>query len=200
MNHEMKRLIAIAGGIGSGKSIVSSILKIYGFNVYDCDAEAKRLMNTSQLIREDLINAFGKACYNEDGNINKDYISSIVFQDNNALKTINSIVHPRVKDDILRALSECKQNIMFVESAILLQSNLLDIISDVWLVVAPDYIRIERVMRRNAMTEGDVMKRIEAQKGQDYSVLGNCNELLNDDNTAMIPQINKLLIKYSKTL
>lgn len=196
MNPKKKILVAIAGGIGSGKSVVSSILRIYGYRVYDCDDEAKRLMNTSQLIKSDLINTFGSACYKEDGLINREFISSVVFKDKESLKKINSIVHPRVKDDILIKLSECEHEIMFVESAILLQSNLLDIISEVWHVVAPDAIRVERVMKRNGMKEDDVLRRVEAQKGQDYSSLENCVQIVNDNSVAVIPQINKLLYKY----
>ena len=187
------KLVAIAGGIGSGKSVVSAILRIMGYDVYDCDAEAKRLMNTSQVIKNDLINAFGKSSVTEEGIINTVHISSIVFQDKTALSTINSIVHPRVKEDILVKLQKSEQKVFFVETAILMQSNLVDIVDEAWLVTAPEDVRIKRVMIRNRVSADDVEKRIAAQNGQDYSLISNLKEIVNDGINAILPQIEELI-------
>lgn len=189
-------LIAIAGGIGCGKSVVSSILRIMGFEVYDCDNEAKRLMHTSEIIKKDLKLNFGEESVTYDGKINTIHISHIVFQDNSALSKLNAIVHPRVKDDIMQCINRCEQDIMFVETAILMQSNLVDIVDSVWLVTAQDDVRIERVMVRNGMAREDVIKRMEAQQNQDYSLLNKCYEIHNDGKEALLPQIYKLLNVY----
>lgn len=188
-----KRLIAIAGGIGSGKSVVSAIMRINGYFVYDCDSRAKYLMNTSDDIKTDLKSSFGPECITHEGKINSAYISSIVFKDKTALLKINSIVHPRVKDDILQEFELCNQDIMFVETAILLQSNLLPIIDEVWLVDAPEDVRVKRVMLRNAITADEVKQRIQAQQGQDYSILNNCKTIINDGICALLPQISCLM-------
>lgn len=188
-----KRLIAITGGIGSGKSVISSILRINGYLVYDCDAEAKRLMNTSLEIKNNLVHAFGSECIAENNQINSKYLSAIVFSEKNALLKINTIVHPRVKEDIIRRFECCEQSVMFIETAILLQSNLLDIVSGVWVVTAPVEVCIARVMNRNNMNRNDVKRRIEAQKGQDYSILNCCRNIVNDDKQAILPQVDILL-------
>ena len=192
-----KKLIAIAGGIGSGKSVVSSILRVIGYSVYDCDSEAKRLMNESREIKDDLISNFGEESILSNDSINTAHISKEVFNNPQALKILNSIVHPRVKDDVLKKVNECAGNVMFIESAILLQSNLLDIIDGVWLVDAPENVRIERVMKRNSMSEADVKRRISAQSGQDYSVLQSCKTIVNDDKEAILPQVLKLVSEIS---
>ncbi len=188
-----KRLIAIAGGIGSGKSVVSAILRINGYSVYDCDSRAKILMNTSADIKNDLIFNFGGDCVTSEGKINTQYISSVIFNDKTALSRINSIVHPRVKKDILLEFNSCSKNIMFIESAILLQSNLLDIIDEVWLVEAPEEIRIKRVMLRNGMSAEDVKRRIESQNNQDYDRLKNIKFIINDGTDAILPQLSILM-------
>ena len=189
----MKKLIAITGGIGSGKSVVSSILRILGYFVYDCDSKAKILMNNSSAIKIDLINYFGEQCILADGNINTAYISSKVFDNAAALKKLNSIVHPCVKEDIIRC-SDCNsRDKMFVETAILLQSNLLDIIDDVWVVDAPESIRVERVMKRNSMQEVDVRKRIKAQESQDYTILKSIKTIINDGVKPLLPQVENLV-------
>ena len=190
-----KRLVAITGGIGSGKSVVSAILRIMGYPVYDCDSRAKNLMNTNKDIKNDLISSFGVDCISEDGKINAQYISSIVFKDKTALLKINSIVHPRVKDDILLEYLN-NQGVMFVETAILLQSNLLDIIDEVWLVDAPENVRVKRVMLRNSMSADEVRRRIKSQSGQDYSTLKNLCPIINDGVSAILPQIISLTAKF----
>ena len=192
-----KRLVAITGGIGSGKSVVSAILRIMGYPVYDCDSKAKNLMNTNNDIKNDLITSFGEDCISEDGKINVQYISSIVFKDKTALLKINSIVHPRVKDDILLEYLN-NQGVMFVETAILLQSNLLDIIDEVWLVDAPENVRVKRVMLRNSMSADEVRRRIKSQSGQDYSTLKNLCPIINDGVSAILPQIISLTAKFDK--
>ncbi len=194
---EEKRLIAITGGIGSGKSVVSTILHIMGYPVYDCDSRAKKLMCTNINIKNDLISSFGEDCISLEGKINTQYISSIVFKDKTALLKINSIVHPRVKEDILLEYSKTKGG-MFVETAILLQSNLLDIIDEVWLVDAPENVRIKRVMDRNSVTVEDVKKRINAQCGQDYSVIKNLRTIINDGDYALLPQISCLISQFDE--
>lgn len=187
------RVVAIAGGIGSGKSVVSTVLRIMGYKVYDCDKEAKRLMNTSSEIKRELVESFGENALTDSGTINSTHIASIVFKDSKALAKINSIVHPKVKNDILVDMNNCKSFIMFIETAILLQSNLLDIIDEVWLVSANDETRIQRVMKRNGLSEVDVKKRIQAQLNQDYSKLGNCKKINNNDRDAILPQIYALI-------
>ena len=92
-------IVAITGGIGSGKSVVSQVLRLLGYPVYDCDANAKRLMNESVALRESLVKRFGTDLYRQ-GAFNAQYLSSIVFADQSALADLNAIVHPAVKADI----------------------------------------------------------------------------------------------------
>ena len=193
-----KKIIAIAGGIGSGKSVVSDIIRIMGFDVYDCDAEAKRLMNTSEAIKNDLVSAFGADAITEQGEINRPYISSVVFGNQIALNKINSIVHPRVKDDIRDKMNRSENDILFVETAILMQSNLLDIINGALLVTAPKEVRVERVMKRNGIAREDVLKRIEAQEGQDYSKISNLKVIENDGIEAVLPQVVESVCSFTK--
>ena len=188
-----KRLIAIAGGIGSGKSVVSSILRVMGYEVYDCDSEAKRLMNSSQVIKRDLVENFGEQSVLADGTINSAYVGSVVFGNESALKKLNSIVHPRVKEDVVKHIESTSRQVMFVETAILLKSNLLDLIDDAWVVEAPESVRVDRVMKRNSICEEDVRKRIKAQEGQDYNSLKSYRTIVNDGETPILVQVEKLV-------
>ena len=94
------RLYVITGGIGSGKSVVSEILRVKGCKVYDCDSRATYLNNHHPGIVKDIIHEFGPEAY-INGSLNKSYISGIVFSNKMMLEKLNNIVHPRVREDIL---------------------------------------------------------------------------------------------------
>lgn len=188
----MMKLVAIVGGIGSGKSVVSSVLRVMGYNVYDCDSRARSLMNSSAAIQHDLMAAFGPDVITGDGTVDAPRLSSLVFADKSLLLTLNSIVHPRVKDDLLQWASGCGSDVAFFETAILRESGFSAVCDAVWCVAAPDEVRVRRVMARNGVSEADVRARIQAQNN-DYSDLHDCSFICNDGVAALLPQIHDLL-------
>ena len=90
--------VGITGGIGSGKSTVSSIFELLGIPVYYADIEAKRLMVNNQTIRGKVVELFGTASY-QDGELNRKHIAAIAFKDAAVLERLNATVHPVVIDD-----------------------------------------------------------------------------------------------------
>lgn len=90
--------IGITGGIGSGKSLVSRLLEVMGIPVYISDIESKRLTNSDALIRRELIALLGEEVYAGD-ELNKPLLASYIFGDPEHIRTVNSIIHPRVRDD-----------------------------------------------------------------------------------------------------
>lgn len=183
------KIIAITGGIGAGKSIVSAILRVVGYDVYDCDQRAKMLMNTSITIKNSLTHKFGHDIYTNEGNLNRTRLSDIIFNDQNALHYVNSIVHPAVRDDISHWAHEHQHGPLFVETAILKEGGLDTIVQEVWNVVAPVEVRISRVMKRNAISREKVIERINNQQ-QLSSIPGKkVVDLINDGTTPILPQI-----------
>ena len=190
----MSKLIAITGGIGSGKSIVSKILIANGYTVYDCDYEAKRIMDIDTNIHSLLTQHIHSEAV-KDGIIDRKLIASIVFNDNLKLEKLNSIVHQAVRDNIRKYLSRnTSRGVMFIETAILYQSNIDLMVNEVWTVTAPHDIRIKRVMRRNNCSWEDVDARINAQ--DNYTPLRvhpRVKEIINDDLIPVLPQVIRLL-------
>ena len=84
--------IAIIGGIGSGKSVVSRLFRLMNIPVYDCDSEAKRLMNTSAALRSELTRAIDERVYGADGRIDRAYLASYMFGNAGHVALVNSIV------------------------------------------------------------------------------------------------------------
>ncbi len=187
------KLIGIVGGIGSGKSVVSHILTLLNYEVYDCDSNAKLLMNTSAELQEELKSNFGENVINERGEVDRAVLSGIIFNDAAALAKVNSIVHPRVIADILIKAENSSSEIFFFETALPHESGLDKMAHEIWHVVAPEDLRIERVMARSNMSREQVKSRIDSQ---DLSVIDNQNiRVINNDNAcALLPQIANILI------
>lgn len=181
------RIIAITGGIGSGKSVVSTILRKLGYSVYDCDSRAKRLMAKSDEIKSELREAFGADVVCSDGSINSRQLAQRVFGDKAALQRLNGIVHPRVKADILQ-WAESGDNVVFIETAILHESGLDAIIDEEWNVTAPIEVRVKRVMLRNGLTRDEVLARIGSQ-----SCYTTDAPIVNDGIAPVLPQIMRRL-------
>ena len=193
----MKKTIAIVGGIGSGKSVVSHILRLLGYDVYDCDSNAKLLMNTSTRIQSQLIDAFGSEVVSSNGEINRRRLSDIIFRDKTSLNTINGIVHPAVKEDINQRMSESKSKLYFVETALPQESGIDKKCDYIWLVDASKDIRISRVMARNSFSQEQVEERM---RKQDYSKLDDSKTIIitNDNHSAVLPQVVKALNEIQK--
>lgn len=189
-----RQLIAIVGGIGSGKSVVSRILATMGFGVYDTDAAAKRLMNASPQIIKALKTGFGCQVYTPDGVIDRAYLSRIVFADASKLQFLNNVVHPAVVRDVHSWAERCDGDIAFVETALLRTSGLDRVVTGVWRVDAPVETRVLRVMRRNGMPEAAVRSRIVSQRNEELPSAHEC-VIINDGVAAVLPQVIGLLKK-----
>ena len=99
-------IIALTGGIGCGKSVVSELLRVMGYIVYDCDANAKLLMHSDSELRNRLTTLFGPETYNADGTLNKQHLSAAIFGNAEALNKMNNLVHPAVARDITKLYRE----------------------------------------------------------------------------------------------
>lgn len=163
MNSTNKKIIAIVGGIGAGKSIVCQILRVLGFPIYDCDSKAKKIMDCSTEIHRRLAEEISESVV-INGIIDRKLLAQIVFSDNNALNRLNAIVHSAVKEDLKQWIDAQNADKVFVETAILYQSGLNHYVDEVWEVVAPTEVRIKRVMQRNACSRNQVEARINAQQ------------------------------------
>ena len=95
-------LIAITGGIGSGKSVVTKVLATMSYPVYDTDSQARRLMTTDEVLKQELVREFGPSVYDADGSLNRVSLAAVVFNNQEALERLNHIVHPAVIRDLER--------------------------------------------------------------------------------------------------
>lgn len=188
------KLIAIVGGIGSGKSVVSEILRILGYSVYDCDSRAKSIMDSDVNNHQHLCTEIHPLAV-VDGKIDRPLISKIVFSDSAALARLNAIVHSSVRADLLNWReneSLVSDKPCFVETAIFRKSRMDAIVDGVWEVEAPLEVRIERVMKRNGLNREQILSRINAQSDESLRDIPH-KTLNNSGDVALLPQVHRLL-------
>lgn len=188
----MSRIIAITGGIGSGKSVVCRIVSALGYDVYDCDSRAKAIMDSDSSIIEEI----GRTISSEaviDGRIDRKKLSEAVFGNQEKLKSLNKIVHKAVIDDFCSWRND--KETVYIETAILYTSGLDKYVDEVWEVTAPDNVRVARVLLRNPqLSEAHILKRIEAQREENLFPRRITHDIiLNDGVSPILPQVEKLL-------
>jgi len=157
----MKR-IGITGGIGSGKSFVSSIFLKYNFKSFNSDFEAKNIINNNNEIKNQIIKKFGVFSYNND-TLNSEYISNIIFKDNKKLGQINKIVHPKVYDSYREFIIKNKNFNTVFESALLFDYENFKNNDYNILITCPENLRIERIMARGNLSYDDIKRIINSQ-------------------------------------
>jgi len=190
----------ITGGIGSGKSYVCRLLKEQGISVYDCDSHAKRLMVESAKLRQRLTKLIGPETYVRSKvpgsrkvvySLNKAVIARFLMSSPENAHALEDIVHPAVIDDFLNS------GIDWVESAILFESGLNIFVDRVVVVAAPEEVRIARVMERDGITREKALEWINHQLPQDYLISHADHVIVNDGQTPLLPQIEKLTTLFT---
>ena len=185
--------LGITGCIGSGKSVVSKILHTLGIPVYDCDREAKRVMNTNADIRRELIENFGNEGYPDGKELDRRYLAGIIFNNPQALKTINAIVHPRVKQDFEEWSIHQHCPMIAMESAIIFESGFQNTVDSIIAVNAPKETCIKRAALRNGSSHEEIEKRLNNQMAPEALIKKADYIIYNDNKDALLPQIALLL-------
>ncbi|MGY8945455.1 MAG: dephospho-CoA kinase [Flavobacteriales bacterium] len=187
--------VGLSGGIGSGKTTVSKILKNNGIPVYDSDTRAKFIMNNSYEIKKRIIDNFGKESY-QDNVLNKKHISKLVFNDKVALKKINMIVHPFILKDFIDWKKSVFYKYVVYESALIFESGFYKNNDYNILVISDKNERIERVVKRDNVNKKDVVIRINNQ-WEDEKKIPLADYIINNNS---ISKINQRVLNLIDTL
>ena len=162
--------VGLTGGIGSGKTTVSNFLLEYGIPVYNSDSQGKKLMNTNLELINDIVNIFGESVYNN-GVLNTNLLSSIVFSDPEKIKQLNNLVHPKVAEDFNQWVGKNNnQPILIKEAAILIESGAYLNMDKIILVISKKSNRIKRVSKRDNSDFESIEKRINFQLTDDEKI------------------------------
>ena len=197
----MSICVGITGGIGSGKSTVCQVFRLLGAPVFEADQVARQLTDHNPDIINGLIHLFGKDIYRAESGVDRKKLAAIIFNNEFYLEKINQLVHPVVRNEF-RKWSEMQGTPYVIhEAAILFETGFYKMMDFTILVTAPEKQRVERVVKRNGVTDEEVRERMAKQWNDEKKRLLASFELKNDNQHLIIPQIIKIdknLKKYGK--
>lgn len=154
--------IGITGSIACGKSTVSNYLIAKGYTIIDAD-KLGHVALTSNDVKRKLAEKFGDEIL-ENNEISREKLGKLVFGNDDNLKILNSIIHPKIKELILKLQEEHKdENLVFLDIALLFEANFVDLVEKVVVVYVDEDVQLERLMTRNSLSKEDALKRIESQ-------------------------------------
>lgn len=155
--------VGLTGGIGSGKTTVSNFLLDYGIPVYNSDSKGKTLMNANLELKNNIVSIFGERVY-DNGILNTNLLSNIVFNDSTKIEQLNNLVHPKVAQDFNQWVGKNNNKpILVKEAAILIESGAYLNMDKIILVVSEKSTRINRVSKRDNFDLESIEKRINLQ-------------------------------------
>lgn len=183
--------VGISGGMGSGKTLVCAIFKVLGISVYNSDLEAKRIMETNEQVKKEIINLLGEESYLNNMTLNRKYIAEKIFNHTELLSGINQIVHPAVREDAeIWSKKIPRNNSYFLrESAILFETGIYKQLNYNILVIAPRELRLHRIKNRDRLSEEEIASRMNQQWSDEQKLPLTDFIIINDGKTFLIPQI-----------
>ena len=163
-------IIGLTGGIGTGKSTVSNYLKNKGCLILDADAISRQMTEKGQPALDDISKNFGSHLIDEEGNLNRQALGNIVFNDKEKLDILQSIITNKVVENIDNNISRLKEErfegIVIIDAPLLFECNMEGISDENWLVVANLETRLNRVAARDGLSREQILSRINNQMSQ----------------------------------
>lgn len=187
--------VGITGGIGSGKTTACKLFEKLGVPVYYADLRAKQLMEEDKKLKLSIVENFGSDAYLHNGTLNRVYLSSIVFGNEEKLQLLNSLVHPVVAADSESWNEVLAQNgfaYSLREAALLIETGSYRLLHKLIVVTAPEEERIQRVMMRDNVTKEQVQARINAQIPEREKVKLADFVIQNTDLISLAQQVQKI--------
>ncbi|MDA8346185.1 MAG: dephospho-CoA kinase [Thermaerobacter sp.] len=160
------RLIGLTGGIATGKSTVASILRELGASVVDADQVAHEVTSAGMPAVAEIAALLGPQFVQADGSLDRPQLARVVFHDAAMRKTLNGIVHPRVRAAMEEACARLEREgapVAILDVPLLLEARDRYSVDQVWLVYAPEELQMRRLMQRNSLSEAEALARIRAQ-------------------------------------
>eukprot|EP00850_Spirogloea_muscicola_P012435 SM000080S22950 [mRNA] locus=s80:289938:293695:+ [translate_table: standard] len=167
-------LIGLTGGIASGKSTVRQELQALGAEVLDCDVLGHKSYQQGTPTYNALVQAFGPGIIREDNTVDRQALGAIVFEDQQQMSRLTSIVWPAIGQLLMEHCEEAAVRgclLCIAEAPVLLEAGWQPLVDEVWVVIAPEEVARGRLMKRNGITEQDAHKRLDSQMSTEERVM-----------------------------
>lgn len=192
------RAVGITGGIGSGKSYVCKHLESAGYPVFYCDDEAKRIIRTHPEVKQTLRALVGDTLYTADGILQKSVLAAFLCRGKAYSAQVDAIVHPRVAEAFRQWCAMQTTSLVFMECALLFETGFDRLVDCAVLVGVDEYVRLQRVMQRDNITEQVARKWMALQMPEEekrerahYVINNNIGCDINEQIAKMVNQISK---------
>lgn len=158
--------IGLTGGIASGKSTVSQLLRSQGYSVVDADELVRELYQAGSSAYSEMLQAFGQEISDANGILNRQKIADLVFRDKAKLKVLEDILHPRVRELALKKKAELERAgkaFAFYDVPLLFEKNMESFFDQIVVIACSRELQLQRLMTRNGFSSEEAERRIQAQ-------------------------------------
>ncbi len=165
------KIIGLTGLTGAGKSTVAQKLMAYGCYHIDADKVAREVINNNENVKNKLKERFGEDVINEDGTTNRPLLATRAFADEESTNALNEITHPAVTEEIKSIINDMEEigyRGVIIDAIALFESGEDSLCDFTVAVIAPKDIRLQRIMKRDNITEEKALERINAQKDESF--------------------------------
>lgn len=165
----MTKVIGLTGGIATGKSTVSAVLRRLGAEIIDADAIAREIVRPGTECLENLVREFGREILNSNGTLNRRKLAEIAFSDPDKLRRLNEITHPAIVGEIKRRLVASRtmgrtaSRAVVIEAPLLFEVGLDEIVDEIWVVALGEEEQIRRLMKRDGLKRHEAENRLRSQ-------------------------------------
>ncbi|PAV30409.1 dephospho-CoA kinase [Virgibacillus profundi] len=162
----MTLVIGLTGSIASGKSTVSLMFDDFKIPVVDADKISREVVNPGEQAYESIINTFGREILLEDNTLDRKKLGAIIFADDNKRKLLNEIVHPAVRENMLKqrdAYVNAEANCVVLDIPLLFESKLSHFVDKIVVVYVDEEVQLDRLMKRDGYSEEEAKQRIKSQ-------------------------------------
>jgi dephospho-CoA kinase len=160
------RFIGLTGGIGSGKSSVAKVLSGLGLGVVSADALVHEILSTDDEVKKAILGRFGPDVFDSQGQVVRKKLGEKVFSNTSEREWLERLLHPRVRKRVELAKDQAKKAkkpVLFYEVPLLFEKGLQAQFDEIWLVTAPEDLRIQRVQLRDQLSPEEIKKRMANQ-------------------------------------
>jgi dephospho-CoA kinase len=189
-------VVGLTGGIGSGKSTVSAVFESLGIPVIDADQLAHQLVEPGQAALDEIRSVFGKLCITPDGHLDRAYIRSRVFSNNEEKQKLESILHPKIRSRIMAWIAALDSPYCIVVIPLLLETGQTDLVDRILVVDSTENEQLKRVAARDRLTHNVILAIMDTQADRETRLAAADDIIENSSDIASLESQVKALHSY----
>jgi len=191
--------VGLTGGIGSGKTTVADLFARLSVPIIEADEISREVVKTGEPAYEKIIKLFGNDIINEDGELRRDYLRKLIFNDMELKKQLESIIHPDVRKRINDCIKRVTHPYCIISIPLLFESGLQNTVDRILVIDTSEALQISRASKRDHVEPDDIRKIIQNQISRNDRLVQADDVIVNnEDIEQLVSQVEKLNSKYLK--